>query len=130
AEAATREMAALFRDRIAARRVTPEADLLTELVQVEDDGDRLSEDELVATCVILLFAGHETTTHHLANGLRALLRFPGELEKLRDNPSLAAAAVEELLRYDGPIGALARIVREPYPLHGKVLKPDERVLPL
>lgn len=127
AEAATREMAALFRDLIAERRVTPRQDLLSELVQVEDSGERLSDDELVATCIILLFAGHETTTHHLANGLAALLRFPEEMRRLRQDPSLAAAAVEELLRYDGPIGALVRVVREAYPLHGKVLKPGERV---
>ena len=127
AEAATREMAALFRALIAERRAAPRKDLLTELVQVEEDAEHLSDDELVAMCVILLFAGHETTTHHLANGLAALLRFPVELRRLREDPSLAAAAVEELLRYDGPIGALVRIVREPYPLHGKVLKPGERV---
>ena len=59
----------LFRELIAARRAAPQRDLLSELVALEDDGDRLSEDELVATCILLLFAGHETTTHHLANGL-------------------------------------------------------------
>ena len=81
-------------------------------------------------CVLLLFAGHETTTHHLANGLRALLAFPEEMEKLRATPALAPAAVEELLRYDGPIGAQVRIVREPYSLHGKEFKPGERVFVL
>ncbi len=81
-------------------------------MQVEDGGERLSEDELVATCILLLFAGHETTTHHLANGLRALLAFPEELERLRARPALAPAAVEELLRFDGPIGAQVRIVQE------------------
>ena len=127
AEAATREMAALFRELIAARRARPQADLLTELVQVEEDGDRLSEDELVATCVLLLFAGHETTTHHIANGLAALLRFPAELERLRADRSLAPAAVEELLRYDGPIGAQVRIVQDAQKLHGKDLEPGQRV---
>jgi cytochrome P450 len=127
AGAATREMADLFRELITARRAKPQRDLLSELVALDDGGDRLSDDELVATCILLLFAGHETTTHHLANGLRALLRFPGELEKLRANPALAPAAVEELLRYDGPIGAQVRIVQEPHTLHGKALKPGERV---
>jgi cytochrome P450 len=127
AEAATAEMAALFRELILLRRKRPERDLLTELVQVEDQGDRLSDDELVATCVLLLFAGHETTTHHIANGLRALLAFPAELQRLRSQPALAAAAVEELLRYDGPIGAQVRIVQEAQTLHGKTLKPGERV---
>jgi len=127
AEAATREMAGLFRDLIAARRTAPQADLLSQLVAVEDEGDRLSEDELVATCVLLLFAGHETTTHHLSLGLAALLRFPGELERLRADPALAPAAVEELLRYDGPIGAQVRIVQEPQEFHGRTFKPGERV---
>ena len=127
AEAATHEMAALFRDLIAARRAAPQRDLLTDLVNVEDGGERLSEDELVATCVLLLFAGHETTTHHIANGLLALLRFPGELARLRANPGLAAAAVEELLRYDGPIGAQVRIAREPQSFHGKRLAVGDRV---
>jgi cytochrome P450 len=127
AEAGTREMAEIFRGLIAERRAAPKADLLTELVQVEENGDRLSEDELVATCVILLFAGHETTTHHIANGLRALLRFPAEMRRLREEPGLGAAAVEELLRYDGPIGALVRIVREPHVIHGKTLGKGERV---
>jgi cytochrome P450 len=127
AGAATREMADLFRELISARRAAPQRDLLSELVALDDSGDRLSDDELVATCILLLFAGHETTTHHLANGLRALLRFPGELEKLRADPALAPAAVEELLRYDGPIGAQVRIVQEPHTLHGKALEPGERV---
>jgi hypothetical protein len=126
AEAATLEMAALFRELIAQRRTKPQPDLLSDLVQLEDNGDRMTEDELVATCILLLFAGHETTTHHIANGVRALLQFPGELQKLRGQPGLAAAAVEELLRYDGPIGAQVRIVQEQHTLHGKELKPGER----
>ncbi|HYD56783.1 MAG TPA: cytochrome P450 [Burkholderiales bacterium] len=127
AEAATREMADLFRRLIAERRRAARDDLLTQLVQVEEEGDRLSDDELVATCVILLFAGHETTTHHIANGLKALLAFPDQLLSLKRNAGLAAAAVEELLRYDGPIGALVRIVREPHSMHGKDLGAGERV---
>jgi cytochrome P450 len=127
ASAATREMAGIFRELVSARRAAPQRDLLTELVALDEAGDRLSDDELVATCILLLFAGHETTTHHLANGLRALLRFPDQLEELRANPALAPAAVEELLRYDGPIGAQVRIVQEPQTLHGKALRPGERV---
>src|SRR5207248_11667334 len=127
AEAATHEMADLFRSLIAARRAKPERDLLSELVHLEEEGDHLSEDELVAMRVLLLFAGHETTTHHIANGLAALLRFPGELAKLRRNPALAPAAVEELLRYDGPIGAQVRIVQEPQRFHGRELQGGDRV---
>ena len=127
AEAATAEMAGLFRDLVTMRRARPSRDLLTELVQVEDQGERLSDDELVATCVLLLFAGHETTTHHIANGLRALLAFPDQLALLRERPDLAASAIEELLRYDGPIGAQVRIVQHPQTMHGKAFARGERV---
>jgi len=127
AEAATAEMAGLFRDLVTMRRARPSRDLLTELVQVEDQGERLSDDELVATCVLLLFAGHETTTHHIANGLRALLAFPDQLALLRERPDLAASAIEELLRYDGPIGAQVRIVQQPQSVHGKAFTRGERV---
>jgi cytochrome P450 len=127
AQAATHEMAELFRSLIAERRAAPKRDLLSELVHLDDEGDRLTDDELVAMCVLLLFAGHETTTHHIANGLAALIRFPAEMERLRSNPALAPAAVEELLRYDGPIGAQVRIVQEEQTFHGRAFKPGERV---
>ena len=128
AEAATHEMAGFFRELIAERRLAPRADLLSELVHLQDDdGDRLTEDELVATCILLLFAGHETTTNHIANGMLALMRFPGQMERLRADPSLANAAVEELLRYDGPSGAQVRIVSQEHQLHGKTLQAGQRV---
>jgi cytochrome P450 len=75
----------------------------------------------------MLFAGHETTTNHIANGLLALMRFPDQMAALRADPTLAAAAVEELLRYDGPSGAQVRIVAEAHELHGKPLAAGERV---
>ena len=127
AEQATREMTEFFRALVVKRRAQPTTDLLSALVHLEDDGEKLSEEELVAMCVLLLFAGHETTAHHIANGLQALLRFPGELQRLRDEPSLAPAAVEELLRYDGPIGAQVRIVQTERELHGRKLKSADRV---
>ncbi len=127
AEAATHEMAAFFRALIDERRVRPRADLLSELVHLRDGDDRLSEDELVATCILLLFAGHETTTNHIANGLLALMRFPDQMRALRDDPGLAGAAVEELLRYDGPSGAQVRVVRNAHELHGKTLDEGDRV---
>jgi cytochrome P450 len=127
AQAGTREMAGMFRELIVQKRAAPRPDLLSELVHVEEQGERLSDDELVAMCVLLLFAGHETTTHHITNGLAALMRFPSQMEKLRKSPALAPAAVEELLRYDGPIGAQVRIAREPQDFHGRTVKPGERV---
>jgi cytochrome P450 len=101
--------------------------LLTQLVHLEEDGDRLSEDELVATCILLLFAGHETTTNHIANAMLALLRFPPELAALRADPGLAPRAVEELLRYDGPSGAQVRAVKAAQEMRGRALKPGDRV---
>ena len=80
---APREMAGIFRELIGARRAQPQRDLLSELVALDDGGERLSDDELVAMCILLLFAGHETTTHHLANGLRALPRAAGAGEAAR-----------------------------------------------
>ena len=127
AEKATREMAAFFRELIQFRRRKPGPDLLSQLVRLEDGGDRLTDDELVATCILLLFAGHETTTNHIANGLLALLRFPGEMAALRADPGLAARAVEELLRYDGPSGVQARIVQVEHALRGKPLRPGDRM---
>lgn len=127
AERATKEMAAFFRELIEDRRRVRRDDLLSQLVHLEEDGDRLTEDELVATCILLLFAGHETTTNHIANGLLSLLRFPDQLEALRADPALAPRAVEELLRYDGPSGAQVRVVKVEQELRGKVLKPGDRV---
>lgn len=127
AEAATREMAEYFRALIAARRAEPRDDLVTRLANVREDGDALTEDELVATCILMLFAGHETTTNHIANGMLALTRFPDQMRMLRDDPSLAAAAIEELLRYDGPSGAQVRVVAVPHELHGKTLAVGDRV---
>ena len=127
ADQATREMMEFFRALVIARRAEPRQDLLSALVHLDDEGERLDENELVAMCVLLLFAGHETTAHHIANGLQALLRFPAEFERLKKDPSLAPAAVEELLRYDGPIGAQVRIVQAGRELHGRELKGGERV---
>jgi cytochrome P450 len=127
AEKATQQMAGFFRELIQARRAQPAEDLLSQLVALEDNGDRLSEDELVTTCILLLFAGHETTTNHIANGMLALLGFPGEMEALRADAELAPRAIEELLRYDGPSGAQVRVVKVEQELRGKRLKPGDRV---
>ncbi len=127
AQAATQQMAAYFRRLIEQRRARPGDDVLSQLVHLRDNGDRLSEDELVATCILLLFAGHETTTNHIANGLLSLMRFPQQMNKLRDDPSLSHAAVEELLRHEGPSGAQVRVVVAEHRRHGKTLKPGDRL---
>ncbi len=127
AQAATQEMAAYFDNLLAKRRGHPQQDAISELVHLRDGDDQFSNDELIATCILMLFAGHETTTNHIANGVLSLMRFPQEMRRLREDPTLATAAVEELLRYDGPSGAQVRVVSEPLELHGKTLVPGQRI---
>ena len=127
AEKALRELTELFADLVAARRRAPRADGISALIDHARDQDDIGEDELVATCVLLLFAGHETTTNLLGNGLLALLEHPGELDKLRAEPALAARAVEELLRYDSPAASVVRVVRAAHERRGRRLAAGERV---
>ena len=116
-----------FRAAIQRRRHTPGDDLLTALLAAQEQGDLLSDDELVATCVLLVFAGHETTTNLIGNGILALLRHPAELARLRNEPGLMPLAVEELLRFDGPAASVVRIATEEILLHGQTIRPGERV---
>jgi cytochrome P450 len=103
---AVREFSAYLRGLIADRRARPldrDEDVLTRLIQGEHDGERLTENELLQNCIFLLNAGHETTANLIGNGLELLMRHPGEQARLRQDPSLLASAVEEMLRYEGPI---------------------------
>lgn len=111
AQVASDEFAAYFRELIAIRRARPAQDLLSEMIDAEDDGEKLTEDELIATCVLLLVAGHETTVGLISNAILALLRHPDQLAALHADPSLAAGAVEETLRYDAPVQMTARVAR-------------------
>jgi cytochrome P450 len=98
-----RAMFAYFRERIRALRAQPEHSLLSALVEAEMQGDRLSEHELLANCVLLLAAGFETTTHLLGNGLLALLQNHEALTRLRATPGLMPTAIEELIRFDSSV---------------------------
>jgi cytochrome P450 PksS len=107
------------RNLIRARRAAPQDDLATALVQAEEAGDHLNEDELVAMIVLLLVAGHETTVNLIGNGLLTLLDHPAELARLRDDPALIRPAVEELLRFQSPVEmANDRFAREDIELAG------------
>jgi hypothetical protein len=117
------EFAVYFRELIATRRAQPTEDLLSEMIAAEDNGERLTEDELIATCVLLLVAGHETTVGLISNAILALLRHPDQLALLRGDPSLAAGAVEETLRYDAPVQMTARVARGGMHI-GPVAAPD------
>jgi pimeloyl-[acyl-carrier protein] synthase len=95
----------------------------------EEAGDKLSEDELIATCILLLIAGHETTVNLIGNGTLALLRHPEELRRLRETPGLITSAVEELLRYDGPVQRTARITSTEVTIGGRTIAKGEMVMP-
>jgi cytochrome P450 len=116
-----RGIADYFRALLPDRRQHPRADLLSSLIAVEEQGDRLTEGELLATCVLLFIAGHETTVNLIGNGLLALLRHPAEVERLRREPALIGSAVEELLRYDSPVQRTARITSADVELGGKTI---------
>ncbi len=120
-------LARFFRTLIDQRRAAPGDDFVSRMIAARDDEGRLSEDELVATCMLVLFAGHETTTHLLGNAVHALLNHPDQLQRLRDDPALIHSAVEEFLRYDGPSNALARVVKHEHQLEGKTLRVGDRV---
>ena len=104
---------------IEARRKQPEDDLISALVAAEERGEMLSETELVATCITLLTAGHETTTGLIGNGLLALLRHPDQLRKLREHPALIGTAVEEFLRFDTSFLRAWRLTAEDVEIGGK-----------
>jgi len=118
-----------IRKLVNARRVSPEDDLVTALVRAEEAGDQLSEDELVAMIFLLLVAGHETTVNLIGNGVLALLENPDQMRKLRDNPALVKTAVEELLRYNGPLEtATERYARTETTVAGVTIPRGELVL--
>jgi len=106
---ARRALGEYFRVLMSERRRDPRPDLLTGLIAAEDAGDRLTEGELLAMCVLLFVAGHETTVNLIGNGVLALLHHPDQFRRLRDEPALIPAAVEEFLRYDSPVQRTARI---------------------
>ena len=102
-----------------ARRRQPKEDLLTALVEVVQDGEHLTQEELVANVIILLSAGHETTSNLIGNGLLALLNNPDQMRKLREQPQLAGSAVEEMMRYDNPVQISYRSAAEDVEIGGK-----------
>jgi unspecific monooxygenase len=122
------EFSEYFTELIEQRRTAPREDLLSRLVAVSDQGDVLSQDELLATCVLLLTAGHETTVNLIGNGALALLRDPVQLAIFREHPESRQAAVEELLRYDPPVQFTARTALADTELGGHPVREGESVL--
>lgn len=130
AQRALLEMRAYVRELIAHKRAEPREDILSGLVAAEEQGDKLSDAELVSTVVTLFVAGHETTTNLIGNGMHALLRQPDQLARLRANPGLIASAVEELLRYDTSVQRGWRIAREDVEFGGEQIRRGDLVLPM
>jgi pimeloyl-[acyl-carrier protein] synthase len=122
----TEGMTAYFREMMHSDKLRPEG-LVMSLKNAEIQGDRLTEDEVIANCIITMVGGQETTTNLLGNGMLALLRNPGELEKLRANPALVSSAVEELLRFESPTQYTGRIAPQDTEIGGKMIKQKQAV---
>lgn len=127
-EAAMHKLVEFLRPIVRARRHQSREDLLSGMVQAQERGDFLSEDEVIANAILMMFAGHETTMNLLANGIVAFRDWPREWERLYCDPDLAHTATEEVLRYDGPIRAMARWAREPVELSGQRIEAGDRLL--
>jgi cytochrome P450 len=119
---AAQEFADYLRVLARKRRADPRDDLITALALVEEQDDRLTEDELISTCVLLLNAGHEATVNVIGNGMLALLHHPDQLARLRENPQWVKTAVEEMLRYDTPLQLFRRWVLEDMTYNGVELR--------
>ena len=120
-----------FEELVAEKRANPQDDILTKLIEAEEEGDRLSQDELIATVFLLIVAGFETTTHLISNGVIELLQQPEQLDRLRSEPELMNSAVEEMLRHRGPIhGTKPGFALEDMELHGMPIKKGTAVMPL
>jgi len=106
---------------ISERRRAPRDDLISAMIEAQEERDALSDEELLATCNLVLLAGHETTTNLIGNGTLALLREPDQLTRLREDPGLIPTAVEELVRYDGPVQATVRVATEDLEIGDRVV---------
>ena len=128
ARQATLELIAYMDKVVAQRRTAPGADIMTALVQAEEGGDRLSHDELLAFSILLLLAGHETTTNMIGNGLLALTEHPEEAARLRAEPALLPSAVEEFLRYDSSVQGAVRFARQTVEVGGRTIEQGSTLL--
>jgi cytochrome P450 len=127
-ERARRELVGYFEAIVAERRAAPRDDLVSELVAAEEDGNRLAGQELYSILTLLLVAGNETTTKLIGNSLLALLRNQSQLELLREEPKRIGDAVEELLRYDGPVQLTSRIATRDCELRGHSIRRGQQIV--
>lgn len=118
---------AYLSDLIREKRRQPGEDLLTQLAAVESEGDRLTEGELLNSCITLLVAGHETTTSLIGNGVYTLLRHPDQWRLLQNDSSLLTSAIEEVLRYESPIARQPRLMKQDAEMGGKHIRQGQMV---
>jgi cytochrome P450 len=131
AKQAATEFAQYVQNLADQRKITPSTDLISDLVRVEEQGEKLNAHELVATCVLLLNAGHEASVNGFGNGMVALLQRPDQQRLLRDNPDgLAATAVEEFLRFDAPLHLFERTATSDTEIGGVVIKEGQKIAAL
>ncbi|MGI8437055.1 MAG: cytochrome P450 [Chthoniobacterales bacterium] len=124
----TNNLTNYFRDMIAQMKDHPREGLVHSFMTAEIDGDRLTEEEIVANCIVTLVGGQETTTNLIGNGLLTLLRNPKQLAQLRDTPELLQSGVEELLRYESPSQHTGRIARTDVEIGGKTIRKGQAVM--
>ncbi len=117
-----------LRSQIAQQRQQPQPGLLSDLLAIQDENDRLSEAEILATCIMLFAAGEQTTSSIIGNGMLALLRHPDRLTWLRQNPDAIQIATEEIFRYDSPTQLVARVASEPVQLGSKTIQPGQNAI--
>src|SRR5437762_7143710 len=122
------EMTVYFREAIRRLKAEPRAGLINSFMTAELDGDRLTEDEIIANCIVTMVGGQETTTNLIGNGVLSLVRHPQQLRRLRKDLSLIPSAVEELLRYESPSQHTARICPEDTELGGKIIRKGQAVI--
>ena len=124
---ASREFVAYLRSLVADRRKNSRDDLISRLVEVEEAGEKLTEDELIANCILLLNAGHEATVNLIGNGMLALLRHRDQTDRWRADSTLTDTAVEELLRYDTPLHQFNRWVLQPFEFRGQKFEVGQEI---
>lgn len=127
AQASMMELVAYLQELVTHFRANPADNLIGDLIGAQEADDRLSDEEIVSTCTLVLFGGHETTTNLIGNGTRALLQHPDQLERLVAQPDLLASAIEELLRYDGPSKMEVRRAIADIELRGKTIREGDQV---
>src|SRR6266850_1566602 len=122
------EMSSYFRDAIQRMKTDPREGLINSFMTAEIDGDRLTEEEIIANCIVTMVGGQETTTNLIGNGVLTLIKNPVEMEKLRSNPSLLPSAIEELMRYESPSQHTGRLAPEDTDLGGRLIQKRQAVI--